>query len=65
MLGITKGVNLGELERHEEAIECYDKAIELNPKYEKAWYNKGVNLERLERHAEAITCYDNLTFRVV
>ena len=28
---VAKGNSLARLERHEEAIECYDKAIRLNP----------------------------------
>ena len=27
---VTKGNSLSQLERHEEAIECYDKAIRLD-----------------------------------
>ena len=52
-----KGVNLGELERHAEAITCYDKALELNPNFEEAWYNKGWNLEKLGRKDEAEHCF--------
>ena len=31
----------------EEALECYDKAIELNPKDLKTWHNRGDVLEKL------------------
>jgi tetratricopeptide (TPR) repeat protein len=31
---------LGNLGKHQEAIECCDKAIELDPKYADAWYNR-------------------------
>jgi tetratricopeptide (TPR) repeat protein len=27
--------------RLEEAVQCYDKALELDPKYVQAWYGKG------------------------
>ncbi|NOR78583.1 MAG: tetratricopeptide repeat protein, partial [Methanophagales archaeon] len=53
----SKGFERGKLERHEEAIECYDKAIELKPNYEEAWYNKGVMLEKLGRKKEAKLCF--------
>ena len=43
---------------HVKAIEYFDKAIELNPTYEKAWYNKGFGLGELGRHEEAIECFD-------
>ncbi|MFQ5862912.1 MAG: tetratricopeptide repeat protein, partial [Candidatus Brocadiales bacterium] len=38
---LNKGVALGQLGRDQEAIKCYDKALEIDPKYAKAWYNKG------------------------
>jgi tetratricopeptide (TPR) repeat protein len=27
--------------RLEEAVQCYDKALEIDPKYVQAWYGKG------------------------
>jgi Flp pilus assembly protein TadD/predicted amidohydrolase len=53
-----KGVALGELGKYEEAIKCYDKAIEIKPNDEEAWYNKGVALGKLGKHEEAIRCFD-------
>ncbi|MGB3459620.1 MAG: P-loop NTPase fold protein [Halobacteriota archaeon] len=50
--------SLGEKGDYEKAVENYDKAIELNPNDEKAWYGKGFGLGELERHEEAIACYD-------
>jgi tetratricopeptide (TPR) repeat protein len=50
--------SFGEKGEHVKAIENYDKAIDLDPKYEKAWYNKGWNLSELGRREEAIACYD-------
>ena len=55
---INKGTTLGKLGKHDEAIKCFDKAIKLNPNYEKAWNNKGVALDNLGKHDEAIKCYD-------
>ncbi|MDJ0799544.1 MAG: tetratricopeptide repeat protein, partial [Calothrix sp. MO_167.B12] len=54
----NRGVNLENLERYEEAIASYDKALEFQPDYYLAWYNRGVNLENLERYEEAIASYD-------
>jgi tetratricopeptide (TPR) repeat protein len=53
----NKGVALDHVERHEEAIECFDKALEINPKDANVWYNKGVTLENLEKYEEAIKCF--------
>ena len=37
-----KGRFLTELEQYEEAIKCYDKAIELEPDFAEAHVNKGI-----------------------
>ncbi|MDI6642086.1 MAG: tetratricopeptide repeat protein, partial [Elusimicrobiota bacterium] len=46
------------LGKYEEAIKCYDKAIEINPKHYKFYCNKGVALDELGKYEEAIACYD-------
>jgi len=43
----AKGIALDELERYEEAIRCYDKVLEINPKYEKAKEAKRIAEEKL------------------
>ena len=53
-----KGNALADQEKHEEAIKCYDKAIEINPKNDNAYTNKGISLAKQENHEEAIKCYD-------
>ena len=35
-----KGDTFVDLERYEEAIECYNKALEIDPQYVSAWYGK-------------------------
>ena len=40
------------------AIECYDKALEINPQNADAYYKKGLSLSTIEKYAEAIECYD-------
>jgi len=54
----NKGVSLHNLGRHEEAIRCFDKALELDRQDFKTWTNKGVSLDSLGRHGEAIRCHD-------
>jgi tetratricopeptide (TPR) repeat protein len=41
-----------------EAIECYDKALELNSEFACAYNNKGLSLYYLGDNNEAIECYD-------
>jgi tetratricopeptide (TPR) repeat protein len=42
----------------EKAIECFDKAIALEPLNYLAWANKGFILKQLERTEDALMCYD-------
>jgi tetratricopeptide (TPR) repeat protein len=53
-----KGLALAVLERHEEAIGCYDNALEIDLEYVSAWHGKGLALAALERHEEAVRCFD-------
>jgi tetratricopeptide (TPR) repeat protein len=46
------------LERYEESIADFDKAIELNPNYVKAWGNRGIAKGNLQKHKEAISDFD-------
>ena len=41
-----------------EAIESYDKALEINPHDASVWSNKGVVLGSMGLLKEAIECYD-------
>jgi predicted O-linked N-acetylglucosamine transferase (SPINDLY family) len=51
-------VTLHELERFDEAIAHYDKALSLKPDYVEGWSNKGNALKELKRFDEAIAHYD-------
>jgi tetratricopeptide (TPR) repeat protein len=53
-----KGMSLHELGRHEDAIVCFDKAIELDRHDVSAWNSKGIAHVALGRLEEAMTCYD-------
>ncbi len=53
-----KGVSLDELGRHDEAITCYDKALEMDRRNADTWSNKGTALGALRRYKEAIDCFD-------
>ncbi len=44
-----------------EAIQAYDKAIQLNPLNEEAWNGKGMALGILERYDEALQAFDRAT----
>ena len=40
--------------KYERAIECFDKALEINPNFAEAWSNKGSALDGLGRYKEAV-----------
>ncbi len=54
----NKGVSLAALGRKEEAIHCYERALEIAPRLAQAWYNKGYSLADVGRTAEALHCYE-------
>jgi len=50
---------LEELGEAEAAIECYDQALSLNPRYEKGLIGKGSCLASLGKGDEALRCFDD------
>ena len=48
---------LEAVERREDAIESYDKALDINPQYLDAWFMKGASLVNFGRYDAAIECY--------
>ncbi|SVE52870.1 uncharacterized protein METZ01_LOCUS505724, partial [marine metagenome] len=53
-----KGNALSTLSRKDDAIACYDKAIEIDPKDAYYYYNKGIALSSLKKYEEAIVSLD-------
>ena len=54
----NKGGSLAALGRHEEAICCYDTALDIEPQSPKIWNNKGCALSALGRRKDALECFD-------
>jgi tetratricopeptide (TPR) repeat protein len=54
----NKGLSLYSLERFEEALSCFDRALEIDPRLDRALFNKGTTLGRLGRKEEAFACLD-------
>ena len=44
--------------RYEEAIKAFDKATEINPQYDIAWYEKGIALANSGRYWKAVDAFD-------
>ncbi len=59
---LVEGRQLLQDEKHEEALQAFTRAIELNPLNPGnaiAWRGKGAALLRLERHEEALHAFDS------
>jgi tetratricopeptide (TPR) repeat protein len=54
----TQGHALWCEERYEEALDSYEKALQINPDLAHAWSGKGKALDRLNRYEEALNFYD-------
>lgn len=48
---------LHALNRTDEAVQCYRRAINLNPKFFEAYFNLGVLFQSMDESADAIQCY--------
>jgi hypothetical protein len=48
---------LHDLNRYEEALESYSRALELKPDYPDAYNNRGITLHDLKRYEEALESY--------
>jgi tetratricopeptide (TPR) repeat protein len=55
---LTKGQSLLDVEKVEEALECFEQALALEPKNPEALVKKGAALEKMRKLIEAIECYD-------
>ncbi|HEX5458242.1 MAG TPA: tetratricopeptide repeat protein [Candidatus Nitrosotalea sp.] len=44
--------------KYEEALQCYDRILEISPSSKRASGYKGLALFKLKRHAEASQCYE-------
>jgi tetratricopeptide (TPR) repeat protein len=52
------GLDLYAKGKYDEAVEAYDKAVEIDPEYAEAWYNKGGVLYLQGKYNEAIQAFD-------
>jgi predicted O-linked N-acetylglucosamine transferase (SPINDLY family) len=52
------GIALNALQRHDEALACFDNAIALTPDFADAHYNRGNLLSELGRFTEAASGFD-------
>jgi len=55
---VRKGHALRGQLRFEEAVKCYDCALELQPKNHRVWFARGRALSEATRNQEALACYE-------
>jgi eukaryotic-like serine/threonine-protein kinase len=55
---LHKGNSLWTLGKNQDAIEYFDRALEINPRDENALHNKGSALDQLGKYQDAIECYN-------
>ena len=53
-----KAIDLANSEKYDEALECYNKALEADPYNAKTWYNRGVLMGKLQRYEEGIQNFE-------
>ena len=53
------GIAYGDKEKYDKEIECYQKAVEINPEDAKAYYNMGIAYSDKGNYDKAIECYQN------
>ena len=55
----SMGLSLNnELDRHQEALEFYEKSLQIDPDDVTALMNKAISLSHLKNYKDAITFYD-------
>ncbi|NJO20647.1 MAG: tetratricopeptide repeat protein [Spirulinaceae cyanobacterium RM2_2_10] len=54
---VSAGGQFWEREQYEEALFCYEKALEHQPQDYRAWYGRGKTLEELGRYREAVESF--------
>jgi tetratricopeptide (TPR) repeat protein len=55
---LNKGVSLAALGLREGALNCYDRALQINPRFAEVWSNKGNVIRESGQLEEALRCYE-------
>jgi hypothetical protein len=51
----SKGLSLMDYQQYEKALECFERAIQINPGYVLAWHNRALAKAMLGRYDQAFT----------
>ncbi|KAG2474353.1 MAG: putative TPR domain protein, component of TonB system [Nitrosopumilales archaeon] len=55
-----KGIVLGKMGKHEQALNCFENVCRSNPRNLDAIFHKGIELTELQKHDKAIRIFDDL-----
>jgi tetratricopeptide (TPR) repeat protein len=55
---IHRGMDKVKRMQFDDALQIFERLLEINPEIPEAWNNKGVALHRLGRAEEALACYE-------
>jgi tetratricopeptide (TPR) repeat protein len=55
---LSRAVSLASLGRYDEAMSCFNLAVEEDPEYAFAWVCKGEALSGIGRYDQALECFD-------
>ena len=55
---LNKGLALVNVQEFKEAIELYNKSLEIAPNCAEAWYYKGLALDKLGKYEDSKECFD-------
>ncbi|MEH1819769.1 MAG: tetratricopeptide repeat protein [Nostoc sp.] len=53
-----QGNTLFDLQRYQDALEVYEKAVNIRPDYPQGWNGQGKTLDKLKKYKEALVAYD-------
>ena len=43
---------------YDNALKYYNKSIEIDPSFDRAWYDKGLALNKKGKYLQTIPCFD-------
>ena len=53
-----QGNTLYDLQRYQDALAIYDRAVKIRPNYAQGWYGRGNTLLALKQYQESLSAYD-------
>lgn len=57
---VDKAVELAQANQLKEALICFDRALALDPRLERAWFNKAIAMSKSGRLDDALACLERV-----